>query len=133
MDHILICLLSTCRHFPFDSYVIIWSKYGLLSCSFSDSLTLVEHMQNISSQIFLIGCSRHPLESWAVVPQSVLCWQCVHIILGANIHSVLKFIIIQSLKIMFLCGFHWHSRYSIWISTFVLLHCVWFSGSSCNH
>ena len=40
--------------------------------------------------------------------------------------------IIQSLKIMLLCGFHWHSRYSIWISTFVLLHCVWFTGSSCG-
>ena len=38
--------------------------------------------------------------------------------------------IIQSLKIMLLCGFHWHSRYSIWISTFVLLHCMWFTGSS---
>ena len=40
--------------------------------------------------------------------------------------------IIQSLKIMLLCGFHWHSRYSIWISTFVLLHCMWFTGSSCG-
>ena len=40
--------------------------------------------------------------------------------------------IIQSLKIMLLCGFHWHSRYSIWISTFVLLHCMWFTGSSCH-
>ena len=30
--------------------------------------------------------------------------------------------VIQSLKIMLLCGFHWHSRYSIWISTFVLMH-----------
>ena len=39
--------------------------------------------------------------------------------------------IIQSLKIMLLCGFHWHSRYSIWISTFVLFHCMWFTGSSC--
>ena len=40
--------------------------------------------------------------------------------------------IIQSLKIILLCDFHWHSRYSIWISTFVLLHCVWFTGSSCG-
>ena len=32
---------------------------------------------------------------------------------------------------MLLCGFHWHSRYSIQISTFVSLHCVWFTGSSC--
>ena len=40
--------------------------------------------------------------------------------------------VIQSLKIMLLCGLHWHSRYSIWISTFVLLHCVWFTGSSCG-
>ena len=80
----------------------------------------------------LIGCPRHPLESWAVGLHSVLCWQCVHIILGTHIHSVSKFIIFQSLKIMLLCGFHWHSRYSIWISTFVLLHCVWFKGSSCG-
>ena len=36
--------------------------------------------------------------------------------------------IIQSLKIILLCGFHWHSRYSIWISTFVLLCAVWFTG-----
>ena len=40
--------------------------------------------------------------------------------------------IIQSLKIILLCGFHWHSRYSILISTFVLLHCMWFTGSSCG-
>ena len=40
--------------------------------------------------------------------------------------------IIQSLKIMLLCGFHWHSMYSIWISTFVLLHTVWITGSSCG-
>ena len=40
--------------------------------------------------------------------------------------------IIQSLKIMLLCGFHWHSRYSIWISTFVLMHCGWFTWSSCG-
>ena len=39
---------------------------------------------------------------------------------------------IQSLKIMLLCGFHWYSRYSIWISTFVLLHCMWFTWSSCG-
>ena len=36
-------------------------------------------------------------------------------------------------RIMPICGFHWHSRYSIWISTFVLLHCMWFPGSSCGH
>ena len=37
------------------------------------------------------------------------------------------------LRIMPVCGFHWHSRYSIWIPTFVLLHSVWFPGSSCVH
>ena len=31
--------------FPIDSYVQIVSKYGLLSCSFSDTLTLVDFMQ----------------------------------------------------------------------------------------
>ena len=35
-------------------------------------------------------------------------------------------------KIMLLCGFHWHSRYSIWISTFVLMHTMC-PGSSCGH
>ena len=35
-------------------------------------------------------------------------------------------------KIMLLCGFDWHSRYSIGISTFILINSVWFTGSSCN-
>ena len=29
---------------------------------------------------------------------------------------------------MLLCGFHWHSRYSIWISTFILMHIVYAQG-----
>ena len=88
-------------------------------------MTLVEHMQ-------MNSCPRHPHESWTVGLHSALCWQCVHIISGAHIHSVKIYsisMIIQSLKIMLLCSFHWHSSYSIWISTFVLLHCVWFTGS----
>ena len=32
------------------------------------------------------------------------------------------------MKKMLLCGFHWHSRYSIWISTFVLMHTVLAQG-----
>ena len=33
---------------------------------------------------------------------------------------------------MLLCGFHWHSRYSIWISTFVLLDSVCFRAIVCG-
>ena len=40
--------------------------------------------------------------------------------------------IIQSLKIMPMCGFYWHSRYNMWISTFILTTTVWFTGSSCG-
>ena len=53
---------------------------------------------------------------------------CVHhfrhpLTLCVKIYSISM--IIQSLKIMLLCGFHLYSRHSIWISTFVLLHlCV---------
>ena len=33
---------------------------------------------------------------------------------------------------MLLCGFHWHSSYSIWIPTFVLLHNVYFKAIACD-
>ena len=33
---------------------------------------------------------------------------------------------------MLLCGFHWHSRYSIWISTFVLFDSVCFKAIVCE-
>ena len=56
-------------------------------------------------------------------------FRCLYI-LCVKIYSISM--VIQSLKIMLLCGFHWHSRYSIWISTFVLLHTVWFTGGSCG-
>ena len=58
-------------------------------------VTLVEHMQMNSTQIFLIGCSQHPLCSWGLGHHSVLCWQCVHTSLGAHIHYVFKFTIFQ--------------------------------------
>ena len=91
-------------------------------------MTLVEHMQ-------MNSCPRCPLESWTVGLHSVLCWQCVYhfrypYTLCVKIYNIS--IIIQSLKIMLLCGFHWHSRYIIWISTFVLLHTMWFTGSCCD-
>ena len=60
---------------------------------------------------------------------------CAHP-LGNHMHFMPKsiyFINPALQRIMPICGFHWHSRYSIWISTFVLLHCVWFPGSSCGH
>ena len=80
-----------------------------------------------SPQIFLIG--------WPTVPpwflgsghsvDSVLA-MCAHP-LGDHMHFMPKsiyFINPALQRIMPICGFHWHSRYSIWISTFVLLHCV---------
>ena len=60
---------------------------------------------------------------------------CAHP-LGIHMHFMPKSIYLfipAWLRIMPICGFHWHSRYSIWISTFILLHCVWFPGSSCVH
>ena len=58
-------------------------------------VTLVEHMQMNSTQIFLIGCSQHPSCSWGLGHHSVLCWQCVHTSLGAHIHYVFKLVIFQ--------------------------------------
>ena len=56
--------------------------------------------------------------------------------LGIHMHCVLKFIIFSTshltLKILFLCGFHWHSRYSIWIFTFILTTTLWFTGNFCD-
>ena len=46
-------------------------------------LTLVEHMQMNSTQIFLIGCSQCPPCSWGLGHHSTLCWQCVHTSLGS--------------------------------------------------
>ena len=81
-----------------------------------------------SPQMSLIG--------WPIVPpwflgsghsvDSVLA-MCAHP-LGNHMHFMPKsmyFINPALQRIMPTCGFHWHSRYSIWISTFVLLHCMW--------
>ena len=89
-----------------------------------------------SPQIFLIW--------WPIIPpwflgsghsvDSVLA-MCAHP-LGVHMHFMPKSIYFFKpalLRIMPVCGFHWHSRYSIWISTFVLLHCMWFPGSSSDH
>ena len=46
-------------------------------------VTLVEHMQMNSTQIFLIGCSQCPSCSWGLGHHSTLCWQCVHTYLGS--------------------------------------------------
>ena len=122
--------------FHIDSYAWIWSKYGLSSCSFQKVIALVEHMQMNSCQ------SSPDLSDWMVYHtpwflgsghsvDSVLA-MCAHL-LGSHMHFMPKSIISYYRKIMLLCGFHWHFRYSIWISTFVLLHCVWFPESSCVH
>ena len=58
-------------------------------------VTLVEHMQMNSTQIFLIGCSQRPSCSWGLGHHSVLCWQCVHTSLGTHIPYVFKLIIFQ--------------------------------------
>ena len=85
-------------------------------------VTLVEHMQMNSTQIFLIGCSQRPPCSWGLGHHSVLCWQCVHTSLGIHIHYVFKLVILQAMKIMLICGLHWHSRYSIVDFYIVLMH-----------
>ena len=60
--------------FTIDSYVQIVSKYGLLSCSFSDILTLVDFMQmNVHPRsLWLDGLSR-PLDSLVLDIQLTLC------------------------------------------------------------
>ena len=35
-------------------------------------------------------------------------------------------------KIMLLCGFYWHSRYSIWICTFIVIKFVWLAAVLCG-
>ena len=131
------CIAFDLWTFPIDSYVQIVSKYGLSCCSFSDIFDIGWFYANeCSPQIFLIG--------WPIMPpwflgsghsvDSVLA-MCAHP-LGNHMHFIPKSIYFFNpalQRIMPICGFHWHSRYSIWISTFILLHCVWFPGSSCGH
>ena len=88
-----------------------------------------------SPQIFLIGWPFTPpwfLGSGHSV-DSVLA-MCAHP-LGVHMHSMPKsiyFINPALQRIMPICGFNWHSRYSIWISTFVLLHTVYFKAIACG-
>ena len=60
--------------FPIDSYVQIVSKYGLLSCSFSDILTLVDFMQmNVHPRSFWLDSLSCPLDSLVLDIQLTLC------------------------------------------------------------
>ena len=94
------------------------------------NMTLVKHMQNSSPpdlSDWMPYCT--PLIPWFWT-FSWLCASNVCTPFWRSYEFYAKIYNICSsqydMKIMLLCGFHWHSRYSIWISTFILLHCVWF-------
>ena len=137
MDHLLKCIAFDLWTFPIDSYVQIVSKYGLSSCSFSDIFDIGWFYANeCSPQIFLIG--------WPIAsPWFLGSGHSVDFVLAMCAHPLGNHMLCMPKSIYFfnpalqrimpICGFHWHSRYSIWIFTFVLLHCVWFPGSSCGH
>ena len=84
--------------------------------------------KTVHPQISLIGCSIvPPLIPWFWT----FSWLCASNVCTPFRHSCAfyaKICNICSLKIMLLCGFHWHSRYSNWISTFVLMHTVCAQG-----
>ena len=62
------------KTFPIDSYVQIVSKSGLLCCSFSDILTLVDFMQmNVHPRSFWLDGLSHPLDSLVLDIQLTLC------------------------------------------------------------
>ena len=103
------------------------------------SLQWIWHLLNIYANEFitnsLISCPRCPLSPGSGYSFCTVLAICAHhfrhpYTLCVKMYNISM--IIQSLKNMLLCGFHWHSRYTIWISTFVLLHCMWFTGSSCG-
>ena len=106
------------------SYVQIVSKFGLSRCSFSDRMTLVDQCSPLISLIgwpiaapLFLGPG-HSVDSVLAMCAHPLMFICI---LCQNLYHLF---ITASLKIMLLCGLHWHSRYSIWISTFVLSHTV---------
>ena len=92
-------------------------------------VTLVEHMQMNSTQISLIGSSQRSSCSWGLGHYSVL-WltMCAHLFrhpytLCVQISNISMWN--NSMKIMLICGLHWHYRYSIVDFYIVLLHfCV---------
>ena len=95
----------------------LWSKYGLSSCSFSDKMTLVEHMQilvgNGNSPKALIGC----LSCTPLIPIAPgFSWQCdlgqMKIFRTMLCSFVSKLVIIYNMQ---LCGFHYITWYSICI------------------
>ena len=115
------------------------SKFGLSICSFLKIwhwLNICKWIHVSSPQISLIGCPIVP--PWfcgsghSVDSASNVCTPFRHsYAFHAKIYNICSYQ--YDRKIMLLCGFHWNSRYSIWISIFVLLHCVWYPGSSCVH
>ena len=129
-------LVDISHRLPCINCVKIWSFELLI---FQD-LTLVEHVQMNSCQFtpdfsdWIAYCA--PLIPWFWT-FSLLCASNVctpfrrSYAFYAKIYNICSYQYHR--KIMPVCGFCSHSRYSIWISTFVLLHCVWFPGSSCVH
>ena len=116
--------------------VEIWSFELLI---FKD-MTLVEYMQMNSCHFtpdlsdWMPYCT--PLIPWFWT----FSWLCASNVCTPFRHSYAFYAKIYNIcsyqyhrKIMLLYGFYWHFRYSMWISTSVLLHTVWFPGSSCGY
>ena len=136
MDHLLIYLLLTWMDISHRLLCINLVKIWSFELFIFEVLGLGWFYANQgSAQIFLIG--------WPIAPpwflgsghsvDSVLA-MCAHP-LGAHMHLLPKsiyFNIPALQRIMLICGFHCHSRYSIWISTFVLLHTVYFKAIACG-
>ena len=111
----------------------IWSFELLI---FKD-MTLVEHMQMNSCQFTPDFSDWMPYQTPLIPWFWTFSWLCASNVCTPFRHSYAFYAKIYNIcsyqyhrKIILLCSFHWHS---IWISTFVLLHCVWFQGTSCVH
>ena len=110
--------------------VEIWSFELLIF----KGMTLVEHMQNSSPPDLSDWMPYHtPLIPWFWA----FSWLCASNVCTPFRHSYAFDAKIYNIclyqyhrKIMLLCGFHWHCRYSIWISTLVLFDCVCFKANS---
>ena len=145
MDHLLISLLSTCGYFPIDSYAWIVSKSGLLICSFSDRMTLFDHMQiffgNGNSPRLWLDAYHTPLIP--IAPG--FSWQCD---LGRWRSLEPCFALVSKLSFIFnmqLCGFHCINGYSICIlvifAMYFIIYCdyhvfhrefLWLTVANCG-
>ena len=116
----------------FDLCVISVHSYGGIEPIFwaiesfpPKSLTLVEHMQMNSTQILSDWMSLSPLLFQDFSPSlDLVLAMCAHH-LGSYtlcvINSIYFHTTLQAMKIMLICGFHLHSRYSIGISIYYFI------------